>query len=205
MRMLRWVTLIGVWGCSRGTPVTHGAREFPILDARPDTGLVLRAALHRDTISVRDRSPVEVSYFVINGGSERVFDNEPGRFLFTVQRVNGAVIPPARMSPPVTGTWGPRVKPVLPARATLGQVEDLRCIEGAAYGIAPGAPRECLASYSFDEPGTYRVVVQYQGPDVWPDLDSLMAADTGKIDLEAGGPVAEGRRLADTVTLVVVP
>ncbi len=32
-----------------------------------------------------------------------------------------------------------------------------------------------------------------------------MAADTGKIDLDAGGPAAEGRRLADTVTLVVVP
>ena len=203
--LLRLLACVAVfYGCGGSDDRPNAS---PLLDCPPaaDSGVELRLNLLRDTISAKDTAPVEAVYVVANGGSETLFDNDPGRFSFKLQRADGRRVPPSRFAPPATGSWGSRVRLWLPARAMFAQVEDLRCIrEGAGYGHLPLAPGDCLQEYDLRASGEYLVIVEYIGPTPGPDLDSLLADTTSVIDLEAPPPPG-GMRLADTARLVVIP
>jgi hypothetical protein len=94
---------------------------------------------------------------------------------------------------------------------------NLRCLDYDAYFFIPRRDHECRASWNLRNPGTYRVVVMYYGPSVWPRVetprgysgpapenDSMpVALDTG-MDRRILHPLVDGRRMADTATLVVV-
>lgn len=184
-------------------PVTPW-HAFPPPVARADTGLELRVTLRRDTIGAWDRSPVEVRYAIVNGPSGTHFDNNPERFSFRVEDQQGRLVQPAYWSHRPTGMWGDG-QFLFPAGAMLVQVENLRCVR-----YAPSGPPEatmgtdCMISWDFRRPGTYRVIVKYFGRDDYGDLDSLRAlSDSGKLDFPME-PRALGRRLADTATLVVL-
>ena len=196
------LTAMVVWGFVRvpGEPW----RTFPDPAARADTGVELRVSLRRDTISSRDRSPVEVLYWIVNGPSTTDFNNNPERFVFRVVNERGELVQPAHWSHRPTASWGD-VALTLPSGAVLGQVENLRCVRYAGYGgvgsVLETPAMDCMIMWDFAEPGTYRVIVRYYGPDDWGDRDSLLA-DTGRVDMDEK-PRREGRRLADTATLVV--
>lgn len=198
--LLLTLTAIVVWGWVRipGEPW----RTFPDPALRADTGLEVRVMLRRDTISSRDRSPVEVVYYIVNGPSEARFINDPERFFIGVLDARGQLVQPAFWSHRPTGMWGIEMR--LPAGAVFGQIENLRCVRYSGYGPATGTRvPDCLAMWDFARPGTYRVVVKYNGPDDYGNFDSLTAlSDSGKIDFPIE-PRAIGRRLADTATLVV--
>jgi hypothetical protein len=197
--LLLALTFLVVWGFVRvpGEPW----RTFAEPAARADTGVELRVMLRRDTISSRDRAPVEVLFWIVNGPAQSDFDNNPDRWSYRVEGTNGQLLQPASWSHRPTGSHGDlRMK--LPAGAIFGQVEDLRCVRYSAYGLANGTwMQDCLVMWDFATPGTYRVIVKYTGPDKWRNLDSLLADTTGFVDDEE--PIALGRRLADTATLVV--
>ena len=196
------LTLTLVSGCENEASARHND-DLSLLAMRRDTGLELRIELQRDSIRVGDREPVELRYVVANGPKPARFSNEPGRFIVRLEDATGAEVPPASAGPPVTGSWGPDVEFLMPGGGALGQTMNLRCIEhGAGYGEAP-TENDCVARYEFRTPGEYRVVLQYHGPEVWPDLDSLKAnTPTGQVpQLE---PSARGRRMTDTAKLVVL-
>lgn len=194
------LTALVVWGFIRipGEPW----RAFPDPGVRADTGVELRVMLRRDTISSRDRSPVEVLYWIVNGPASSEFNNDPERFFFRVEDRRGRLVQPAYWSHRPTAAWG-NVQMMLPGGAMLGQVENLRCVRYAAYGAIPGTrARDCMIMWEFARPGTYRVIVSYRGPDSRlrqpdgvPDSSSLLVLDSI--------PEAERLRLADTVMLVV--
>jgi hypothetical protein len=193
------LTAIVVWGFVRvpGEPW----RTFPEPAMRADTGLELRVMLRRDTLSSRDRAPVEVLYFIVNGPTQAHFNNDPERFFFRVETLDGRMVQPASWTHRPTGMSSYPM--TLPAGALLGQVENLRCVRYSAYGRSDGTRmQDCLAMWDFATPGTYRVIVTYRSPDKWRNLDSLLADTTSIVDLDEK-PLARGRRLADTATLVV--
>jgi hypothetical protein len=203
-RSIVFLTLAANAGCAseRETDASNGQPGM----MRADSGVELRVFLPRDTISVRDSSSVEVQYLIVNGPNATRFSNEPDLYMYRVEREDGRAVRPKKGGAPVTGSYGRQVFLVLPANAWLGQTRDLRClIHGGGYGEAVSTERDCLAEYDFSEPGTYHVIVEYQSPDIWKNLDSLIAVgDTSDI-LVADEPLVEGRRLADTATLVVRP
>ncbi|HZG44204.1 MAG TPA: hypothetical protein VEY93_14745 [Longimicrobium sp.] len=176
-----------------------------LLEARGDTGVELRVVLARDTISARDRSPVDVYYFIANGPTLTEFDNHPDAFFFKITGLDGSQVIPSESTSPILTAEGRRVRMVLPAGALLGQVQDLRCIVRGRYITTPEIRRSCLAVYQFHRPGTYRIIVEYKGrPQV--NLDSLTAlADSGKLERPIYEYLARNRRLVDTASLVVVP
>jgi hypothetical protein len=193
-------------GCSQ-TPREHSrSAAVHLLKARADTGIELRVMLPRDTVPPGDRQPLEVVYTIVNGPSPALFDNHPHRFGI---RVTGPDGQPARSlggAGPATGAMG-RFELLLPSNGSLVQRQDLRCVSDGTYSTAPpGPPRadNCLAMYAFSEPGLYRVVVEYVGPSVWPDIDSIAAAvDRGETLIDSLQPLVRGIHLADTATLVV--
>lgn len=188
--------------CGNQTPRPH-SDELSLLATKPDTGLELRIGLRRDSIHVGDREPVELVYAVANGPKPTRFNNEPGRFVVRLENASGVEIPPASAGPPVTGSWGPDVEFLMPGGGALVQTVNLRCIEhGAGYGEAP-SEGDCLANYNFRTPGEYRLILQYYGPEVWPNLDSLKT-NTPAGQVAQVRRIANGRRMADTTRLVVV-
>ena len=191
-----------ITGCGNQTP-RRPTDNLSLLALRSDTGMELRIGLRRDSIHVGDREPVELVYVVANGPKPTRFSNEPGRFLVRLENATGAEISPASAGPPVTGSWGRDVEFLMPGSSVLGQAMNLRCIEhGAGYGEAPSED-DCVASYEFRTPGEYRLILQYYGPEVWPNLDSLKS-NTPAGQVPRVEPVAQGRRMADTARLVVV-
>ncbi|HST58298.1 MAG TPA: hypothetical protein VLK84_06420 [Longimicrobium sp.] len=193
------LTALVVWGFVRvpGEPW----RTFPETAMRADTGVELRVMLRRDTLSSRDRTPVEVLYFIVNGPSQVRFDNDPERFSFRVETPDGRLVQPASWTHRPTGMSAYAV--TLPAGAVFGQMENLRCVRYSAYGRSEGTRwQDCLVMWDFATPGTYRVIVAYRGRDRQRNLDSLLADTTSIIDLDEK-PLAPGWRLADTATLVV--
>lgn len=198
--LLLALTAIVVWGWVRipGEPW----RTFPDPALRADTGLELRIMLRRDTISARDRGPVEVAYYIVNGASERELINDPEDFSFRVEDARGRLVQPAFWSHRPTGVWGIPLR--LPGGAVFGQIENLRCVRYSAYGTATGTRvPDCMVMWDFAKPGTYRVIVKYFGRDDYGNFDSLTAlSDSGKIRFPIE-PRAIGLRLADTAMLVV--
>ena len=188
---LLWVAVlvsaaIGALGCSpdRGRPAV-GRVGLTLVQPRSDTGVELHVLLPRDTISVGDRAPVEVLYYILNGPSKRVFDNAPDRYKFIVRDQAGALAG-TRGGSAGTVAWGPQVKMVLPAGAWLGQAQDLRCVTDGGYSeIAPAKAPPCAGGYLLDKAGRYDVIVWYQGADERAPGDTI------------------GHLLADTAVLVV--
>src|ERR1700741_5268229 len=170
-------------GCSVERGAQAESRDVSsLLTAKADTGLELRIILGRDTVSAREKTPLQVFYFVVNGPSLIEFDNDPDRYVFQLQEQDGSPVEPSSASSPVLSSHGDRVRLVLPAGGLLGQVQDLRCIVQGHYVAEPITPPTCLAEYSLSEPGTYRVIVEYMGRGQF-NLDSLTAlSDSGKLE-----------------------
>jgi hypothetical protein len=154
---------VGLVGCSTEQAQTPGRQvALGLVRARSDTGVELHVVLPRDTVSARERGPVPVFYYVVNGPSKTAFHNSPHGYLILVTNWDGTPAHAVSEGAPPTGTWGPQVDMVLPAGAWLGQVEDLRCVRRAGYAELPsGQAPECLLSYPLDVPGRYRVIVMY--------------------------------------------
>lgn len=167
--------------CSEPASQTPGGNRMKsLLGPRTGLGLELRATLRDDTITRGDRKPAEVVYVVANGPSPTPFVNDPTLFLIKVEEPTGRLVPYTGAAGPVLGSWGAQTRIVLPARAILVQVEDLRCLNDASYATTK-EPISCVMSYNLDVTGTYRVIVEYHG-----------------LEVAGTGPV-----LADTVPLVV--
>lgn len=162
----------------------------------------LRVVLPKDTVQARDRAPLKIAYYIINGANPIQFDNNPGFYEVRVETDKGSLVQPNRLAAPAGGSWG-ETRQVLPAGAVLGQVLNLRCIQdGAGYGGDPlTASEDCIAVYGLEQPGSYRVVMRYEGPTIEWDSAEVdgAAADTG-------GGVRNARLvLSDTASLIVVP
>ena len=198
------LVLLVLWRCSdfqRNTPLARSSLSM----LKVDSGAKLVVALPRDTISADDNAAIEVHYYVVNGPKRITFDNNPGFYSLQVQTSEGQPVTPSNATAPVTGSIGPtRIE--LPARAILGQVVDLRCVrDEAGYGGDPTASDACLGGYPLHERGSYRIILEYWGPEFkWQPPETTggrgtPAADTGGI-LKT---IPRGRHMADTVTLMV--
>jgi hypothetical protein len=175
--------------CS-GVDVAVRTRPFDSL--RSAAEMTLRIELARDTITADDNAIVAVHYYIVNGSQPTTFDNNPGFFRIRIENEGGSPIAPVRVAYPVTGFWGSTTLE-LPARAVLGQVIDLRCIQDrAGYAGDPIEPVDCLVMYQLNRPGMYRVIIEYDGPGYRWDTDS----GTQQI-------VDSERQLADTASLIV--
>jgi len=192
-------------GCSDSqSDIRLRGSALPLL--KVDSGATVVIALARDTIAPSDRAAVEVYYYVVNGPRRTIFDNDPGFYSLHVQTSEGFSAGPTNVTAPITGSLG-QTRMSLPARAIFGQVVNLRCIQdGAGYGEGdPAGWGACLGGYSLHEPGSYRIVLEYWGPDFkWQQAkesggSEIAAADTGAV-LEV---LPRARHMADTVTLVV--
>ncbi len=187
------------WGCSQPSE-TQGSGDGAIrlLEARRDSGVVLRALLLRDTIPPGNDASVEVVYAVVNGPRPMRFDNDPGRYRIVVNGPDGQPAKSLGGAGPAAGIRG-QFRMMLPAGGSLVQRQDLRCINDAAYSpvhFSPGMDT-CLAMYDLGAPGRYQVIVEYFGPDVGTLLDSV-ASQT-----EPRRPAGDGVHLADTATFIV--
>lgn len=169
---------------------THVAR---LLYAKADTGIVLRAAMQRDTIPVGDQAPVEVAYAIVNGPRPTSLENNPGRYQIVVTGPDSQPATSLGGSGPVSGGTE-RYDVPLPAGGALVQRQDLRCVNDAAYSPVPIVPskNECLAMYALVAPGRYRVVVEYFGPE--RDRQDVAGKRL---------PSAPGLHLSDTTNFVV--
>ena len=186
-------------------PNASAPAEHAFILAKANSGIELRIDIPRDTISADDRGAVEMHYYIINGPRAAIFDNAPGSYEIRVERIDGESVPPVVVTSPVTGSQG-QTTMELPARAVLGQVMNLRCIQdGAGYRGDPSAPDRCLGLYKLDQAGSYRVILQYEGPDLqWPKpVPGNAPMDSGAANARAIQVVEAGRRLADTASLVV--
>ena len=190
-------------GCEAPPAAEPGALP-PDLLAVPDTGVAMRVHLPRDTISVGDGGPLELRFTILNGNQVTEFDNNPGAYTVRVLAEDGTPVPPVVLSHGATGLL-PQTRMVLPGRSTLGQVVDLRCFEdGGGYWRDPSLPKRCLGHWELGEPGTYRVVLEYDGSRFeWRKRGDPLAADSSTNVTRH--EIVGGRRMADTATLVVRP
>ena len=172
-----------VVACSPAAPApARGPADASVIAPRVENGIELRAVLPRDTIAAGDREPLHVLYLVVNGPVPTPFANEPTLYALKILRSDGTLAPFDGSGSPALGSDGNATRLVLPANAILAQVADLRCIDQGSY-VSPKQRGECLMRFRLDQPGTYRVVVEYHG-------------------LRFAQP--EGQMIADTVSLVVV-
>jgi hypothetical protein len=195
-----------VCGCSTSPRNTSAARS-PLSRLKADSGTKLVLSLVRDTIVADDQAALEVNYYIVNGPKRTTFDNEPGFFRLQVQTVDGRPINPSNPSSPASGSLG-ETKISLPARAILGQVVNLRCVQdGAGYagGDPAGVSTNCLGSYPLHERGSYRIVLDYSGPEfTWQQAAG--ATGRGAAALDTGATlkvIPNARHMADTAILVV--
>jgi hypothetical protein len=113
-------------GCSgRSREPARESVGISVLEARVDTGLELRVVLPRDTIQTRDRERIEVLTLIVNGPRATRFNNDPGRFGYGIETIDGRPVRPDRFTYPPTGANG-ETGLLLPARAVLVQTRDLR-------------------------------------------------------------------------------
>lgn len=191
-----------VEGC---TDREHDHGSAPRLFApKANDRMTFQIVLARDTISPDDNQAVELYYYVVNGTRRVTFDNDPGRYKIRLERQNGQAVPPAYVTSPVTGMLG-RTTMVLPARAILGQVVDLRCLrDGAGYRGDMSAQEGCLRRFALDSAGIYRVILEYDGTDYrrrqTTNAESV-AAGAAKADKQPH--VDDSLQMADTATLVI--
>lgn len=191
------------YGCSETSrDISPAEMSVPML--RVDSGTKLVVVLPRDTIALHDNAPVEVHYYVVNGPQRITLDNDPGFYSVRIETSAGRPVRPTGDLSPASGSLG-QTRMELPARAILGQLVNLHCIQdGAGYsGGDPAASDACLGSYPLQESGSYRVIIEYAGPEFrWeqgPRSGSTAAVDTGAT-LKA---ISNARKMADTAVLVV--
>lgn len=205
--LLRWsaffVALVGNAACVAAREADAPQRQRGVV-TRADSGIELRVFLPRDTIDVRDSLPVEVQYLIVNGPTVTKMGNAPESYLHRIEREDGRTVLPVRGGAPPTVAWGRRVLLLLPAHAWLGQTRDMRCLS-LWGGYGEPIERDCLAEYDFREPGTFHVIVEHMTPDTWPNMDSLTAVNDTSSSPISVEPLVEGRLLADTATLIVLP
>jgi len=193
-------------GCSTSPQKAPSIRS-PLSMLKTDSGTKLVLSLPRDTIAADDQTPLAVNYYIVNGPGRTTFDNEPGLYNLRVQTADGRLINPSNPSSPAAGSLG-ETRISLPARAILGQVVNLRCIQdGAGYagGDPAGASADCLGSYPLHERGSYLIILEYSGPDfTWQQPAKASKRGTAAVDTGAALKVIPGaRHLADTANLVV--
>lgn len=156
-----------------------------------------------DTVFAGDSTPVEVVYSIVNGPSPSNFDNHPGRFSFSLTGPDGGPAESLGGAGPALGGTGEFLV-LLPGKAALLQRQDLRCVSDGAYESVPLSAEDCLARYALARPGRYRLIVSYDGPDTWLDIDTARAAAArGEHKTGMYRPIAQGLRLADTVGFTV--
>lgn len=179
-------------GCRR-EPAMPRTANLRLLQPRADTGLSLRVATLRDTILTSDHTPVEILYAVVNGPRPTLFDNNPERYQIRVMGPDGRPAESLGGAGPALGVAGD-LKLKLPANGVLVQRQDLRCVNDAGYSAVPisSGKDNCLATYALTTPGSYRVTVEYFGP----QRDTVTAS--GKVPRPA-----QDLHLSDTLTLVV--
>jgi len=192
-------------GCSASPRNTTSARS-PLSMLKVDSGTKLVLSLPRDTIAADDQAAIEVNYYVVNGPKRTTFDNEPGFYSLQVQTSGGRPVNAINPSAPATGSLGD-TRISLPARAILGQVVNLRCIQdGAGYagGDPAGAAAPCLGGYPLRERGTYRIIIEYSGPDFGSQQAERAAGSNAAADTGARLKAIPGaRHMAATATIVV--
>ena len=179
----------------------HPAHSF-----RVDSGLKLVVVMGRDTIRPDEQASIEVNFYVVNGPQLTTFDNDPGFYTVRVETSDGRPVNLVDPNGPASGSLG-ETRISLPARATLGQVINLRCLaDGGGYAARDpaGSSRICLGSYPFRESGKYQVIVDYLGPEFrWQRLPMPRG---GNAAVDTGGTLttlAGARHMADTAILVV--
>jgi len=193
-------------GCSASRRSMPADRS-PLSMLKVDSGTKLVLKLPRDTIAADDQAAIEVSYYVVNGPKQTTFDNEPGFYNLHVETVDGRPVNPTNPNSPASGSLG-ETRISLPARAVLGQVVNLRCIQDGA-GYAGGDPAAsaatCLGSYPLHDRGSYRIILEYSGPDFrWQQPEREAGRGTPAVDTGATLRVIPGaRHMADTAVLVV--
>lgn len=205
-RLAQALAVFLVCGC---TDTRSDARldRSAIVVHRVDSGLRLVVFVSRDTIAASDQTAVEVNYLVVNGPKRVMFDNEPGLFSVQIWSSKGQIVSPDSAASPASGSLG-ETKLVLPARAVLSQVLNLRCIaDGAGYGGADPATASdrCLGSYSLRTRDSYRIVVDYRGPDLrWQQAVTTDRRAGSRLDTDnVLQSMLRALHLADTAVLVV--
>ena len=160
MRALRFTIVLWAAGaCALQTNAP--APEEPVQElfsTLPDTGLVLRAMARRPVVARGE--PAEIVVTIVNGSTPSLFMNDPDQLGIWLENEDGAAVEVVDGFA-TTGSWGEVVQLVLPARAMLTQVYDLRCLR-SGYETRAGSP--CGMVYDLSEPGRYRAIVRYSGP-----------------------------------------
>ena len=193
-------------GCSDSRGNNSSART-PLSMFTVDSGVKLVITLPRDTIASDDQSPIDVNYYVVTGPTELIFDNNPGLYDLHVLTADGRLVKPTIERYTASMMIG-ETKLSLPARAMLGQALNLRCVQdeaGYGGGDPAGASDSCLGGYPLHERGSYRIIINYRGPDLrWrrptSAAESSRAVFGKRAILEV---IPDARHLADTATIVV--
>jgi hypothetical protein len=197
--------LISASGCqdrgSAPSPRDH-ADITRLFSVKSDSGVALRVFLPRDTIVAGDSAAVDVLFALVGGAKSTRVDYLPARFRVTLLGPDGKIAGTLGGSGPALGASG-EMQMELPASSLLIQRQNLRCVTDFAYVPTPPARQaaDCLGIYALTDPETYRVVVDYFGPEVWPTIDGPGARQKPKVP---DRPLEPGLHLIDTVPLTVL-
>lgn len=187
----------GVLGCSG----EQEQQKWSVpLAVRSQSGLSLAVSVPHDSITLASEA-VYLEYHIVNGTKPSRFDNNPGLFEVRVESDEGRAVEPVFITAPLLRSMG-STQIRLPARSSLSQVINLKCIQDAAgYGGDPLDPDECLGFYEFDQPGNYRIILMYTGPSLdHPENEGTGAANVQGSAIQNEAP---NLQLADTATLIV--
>jgi hypothetical protein len=209
MRGTRWkhatalIVSVIAGACLGSDEPTRQARLALLIAPRSEKGVALRAIARQDTSRAGAEEPVEIIYAIVNGPRPSTFDNHPGSYSFHLTAPDGRPAESLGGAGPALGYMGDFLVR-LPTGSTLLQRQDLQCVSDGAYDEELPSSTDCLARYSLTMPGVYRLIVAYEGPDSWPNIDSARAsAARGESRPGTYSPLTVGLRLADTVTFTV--
>ena len=148
LRLCPFVPLFVLTGACTERRQATVRREHAPFSITADSDVALVGRLPRDTVFLADSSPLLLHYYIANGPAGTWFENQPGLFFFDIQKLDGTSIVGPEVTHPKTGTYG-TTRLFLPARAVLGQVVNLRCIQdGLGYWVRePGGWGDCLARF----------------------------------------------------------
>lgn len=112
-----------------------------------------------------DPSQVRIDLAVWNFGEPRTFMNNPSLFYFDVRGPNGALVRASGLGyePMMVGD---RATLTLAHNGYVGELVNLACDVSGYIRGASQKGSTCLRSYNFRSPGTYRIVVHYNAPNI---------------------------------------